>query len=207
MLRILTSLIALVLLAHGAFAQEQQKPPASAEKIVATSPGRKFAMRLTYDKTLNDQMLKADNPKPAHNIFPQAITMIELVSLPAKKVVGTLFDAEKEGGNNPDDITLLWSSDSKWCAFYWTYPRAGYTTVYHLRGEAFEAAHGPEDLTLPAKGDVRSERIKPVRWIKPGLLQLSVDRIFRGDSEGDDYTGFTARFDGKGKIQIVKKIR
>ena len=205
--RFLTSLIALLLTAHGTLAQEEEKPPVLTEKILATSPDRKFAMRITYDKTLNDQMLNADNPKPEHNIFSNTISMIEIVSVPKRNVVATLFDPEKEGGNNFEDITLLWSSDSKWCAFSWTFPRVGYTTVYHLRGEEFEAANVPEDLNLPTEGDIRNEHIKPVRWVKPGVLQLAVERVFRGDYEGDDYSGFTARFDGKGKFKVLKKIR
>jgi hypothetical protein len=203
MLRILTLVISLVLIAQGTVAQEEEKPAVVAEKILETSPDGKFAMRIKYDKTLNDQMLSADNPKPAHDIFSEAISMIELVSVPEKEVAATLFDPEKEMGNN-FGITLLWSSDSKWCAFSWSYPRTGYTTVYHLRGQKFEAANKPEELSPPTKGSVRNEHIIPKRWVKPGTLELSVDRVFRG--EGDGVSGFIARFDGKGKFQILKKL-
>src|SRR5688500_13490680 len=133
MLRILPSFIGLILIAHGTLAQEPEERPVLAEKILEPSPDAKFAMRIKYDKTLNDRMLSADNPKPAHDIFSEAISMIELVSLPDKEVAATLFDPEKEMGNN-FSITLLWSSDSKWCAFAPSYPRTGYTTVYLLRG-------------------------------------------------------------------------
>ena len=205
MLRILTLVIGLVLIAQGTVAQEEEKPPALAEKILETSPDGKFAMRIKYDKSLNDKMLSGNNPKPEHDIFSLAISMIELVSLPEKEAVATLFDSEKEGNNF--GVTLLWSSDSKWCAFFLSYPRTGYTTVYHLRGKKFEAANKPEDLSPPTKGDVRHEHITPKRWVKPGTLELSVERVFRGDNEGDGVTGFIARFDGKGKFQILKKLR
>jgi hypothetical protein len=204
--RFVTSLIVALLMAQRTLAQEEEKPPVPTEKILETSPDGKFAMRIKYDKTLNDQMLSANNPKPAHDIFSEAISMIELFSLPEKEVVATLFDPEKEVGNN-FEITLLWSSDSKWCAFSWSYPRTGYTTVYHLRGKKFEAANKPEELSPPTKGSVRNEHILPKRWVKPGTLELSVERVFRGNDEGDGVSGFTARFDGKGKFQILKKIR
>ncbi|HYJ04142.1 MAG TPA: hypothetical protein VEX43_03350 [Chthoniobacterales bacterium] len=206
MLRIFILVIGLVLIAQGTLAQEEEKPPVLMEKIVETSPDGKFAMRIKYDKALNDRMLSGNNPKPPHDIFSQAISMIELVSLPEKEAVAILFDAEKEGGNT-FGITLLWSTDSKWCAFFLSYPRTGYTTVYNLRGKKFKAVNKPEDLSPPTKGSVRNEHIIPKRWVKPGTLQLSVERVFRGDDEADGVNGFIARFDGKGKFQILRKIR
>ena len=206
MLRILTLAIALILIAQGTVAQENEKPAVVAGKILKTSPDGKFAMRIKFNKTMNDQMLSANDPKPAHDIFSEAISMIELVSLPEKEVVATLFDPEKEAGNN-FEITLLWSPDSKWCAFSWSYPRTGYTTVYHLRGKKFAAVNKPEELSPPTKGSVRNEHIIPKRWVKPGTLELSVERVFHGDDEADGVSGFIARFDGKGKFKIVKTIR
>lgn len=207
MLRTLTSVVSLILIAHGSLAQDEEKPTVTiAENLRDTSPDGKFALRTKYDKTLNDKMLNANNPKPDNNIFSVTISTVELVSLPEKEVVATLFDAAKEGGNN-FGITFLWSSDSKWCASYLGYPRTGYTTVYHLRGKEFKAANKPEELNLPTKGSVRNEYIIPKRWVSPGVLELSVERVFRGEDEGDGWSGFTARFDGKGKFRVLKKLR
>ena len=60
---------------------------------------------------------------------------------------------------------------------------------------------------MPSKGDVRNEYIEPVRWVKPGVLELSVQRIYRGDEPSGDTTGFTASFDGKSKWKVLKKKR
>ena len=206
MLKLLASSIGLILIAQASLAQEEEKSPVLAEEILHMSPDKKFAMRIKYQKDLNDRMLSANNPKPETNIFPETISIIELVSLPGKEAVGTLFDSAKDFGNN-FGITFLWSADSKWCAFYLGYPRTGYTTVYHWRGGKFEAANKPEDLNLPTKASVRNEYIIPKRWVSPGVLELSVERVFRGDSKGDGVNGFTARLDGKGKFQVLKKIR
>ena len=35
------------------------------------------------------------------------------------------------------DMSLTWSPDSKWCAFYANMSRTSETTVYHLRGDKF----------------------------------------------------------------------
>jgi hypothetical protein len=207
MLRILPSLIVLILIAHSVLAQAEEKPTATPAEILRdTSPDGKFALRTKYDKTLNDKMLNANNPKPDHNIFSETISLIELVSLPEKEVAATLFDATREFGNN-FEITFLWSSDSKWCAFYLGYPRTGSTTVYHLDGKEFKAANKSEELNLPTKGSVRNEYIIPKRWVSPGVLELSVERVFHGKDKGDNYSGFTARFDGKGKFRVLEKIR
>ena len=86
-------------------------------------------MRILYNAEDNKQLIegeKADSEK----IFSEAIKSIQLVSLPAKQVVANLLpDEQLGGGNNYDDITLVWSPGSEWCALYWSFPRVGYTTV------------------------------------------------------------------------------
>ena len=70
-------------------------------------------------------------------------------------------------------MTLLWSADSKWCAFYYAQPRVGYTGVFRLSGSEFKAVNRPEELVATNKGDVRNEYIKPTKWLKPGSFSWS----------------------------------
>jgi len=108
---------------------------------------------------------------------------------------------------------LTWSKDSSWFAFPLSEGhRITYTHVYHRSGNDFTRfeTEQPEQLRADIKGDVRNEYIKPVRWVKPGVLLLEQFVIFRG-GEGKDATyQFTARFDEKtGKFRVIakKKVR
>jgi len=59
---------------------------------------------------------------------------------------------------------------------------------------------------VDVEGDVRNEYIKPLRWIKPGVLLLEQFDIFRGGNAEDATYQFTAKFDEKtGKFQIGSK--
>src|SRR4051812_19292958 len=192
-------------LVHAADASptpEASPTPALAEKIQNKSPDGKYALRIGYDSSMTEA-----TSEPEKEIDSTAIQAIAIVSLPGKEVVRDLTDDVTSGGNNFDSLKLLWSSDSKWCALYFSFPRVGYTSVFHLDGGKWELAHKPDELNVPTKDDVRNEHIAPVRWIKPGILELSVERIYRGEAEGDGLTGFTASFDGKGKFKILKKKR
>jgi hypothetical protein len=134
---------------------------------------------------------------------------IQLVALPSKAVVAHLLT--KEANDSPfdvKDITLLWSPDSKWCAFYYeTPPRAGYTTVFRLAGGKFIAANKPEDLitakagTMARTHDVRCEYIRPLRWTKSGTLFLWQSTLRRVEDSSD--WELTAAFDGKRKFRVV----
>ena len=104
-------------LAHPIGAQES----ASAEQICDVSPDKKFAMRIRYEAETNKQLIEGE--KAAAENFFETIKAIELLSLPSRQGVANLLpDEELDGGNNYDDITLVWSPDSKWCAFYWEFP-------------------------------------------------------------------------------------
>jgi len=121
------------LVALGEPIRGQQSQPA--EKIRDVSPDKKFAMRITYDAELNNQMIKAEDAD-AGKIFSQTIKAIELVSLRRKSLVANLLaDAQLGPGSEYDFILLVWSLDSKWCAFYPAAPRIGYTTAYQRRGK------------------------------------------------------------------------
>jgi len=176
--------------------QPETQNPALAEKIRDTSPDKKFALRISYDAKTNQELMKGQNAD-AEKIFPQAIKAIGLVSLPEKAVV-----ADLPWDGSAVDMSLTWSPDSKWCAFYANMSRTSETTVYHLRGDKFVEMGGEEELEVDVKGDVRFVWVTPIRWIKPGVLLLE-----QHVTNGKNATyRFTAKFDEKtGKFQIISK--
>jgi hypothetical protein len=174
----------LVLSSHRAPAEES----ANWEKITALSPDKKFAMRIVCES----------KPADTENIEASSVKAIELVRLPGKEVVGSL----SVGGY--DGFRLIWSSDSKWCAFYsMSGPRVGDTNVYRLKDDKFIMLE-TEQMGVPAEGDARNQYIEPVRWLKPGTLILKQFTIFRGGS-GDSTIQFTVRFDDSGKFHVISK--
>ena len=205
---IVTAAILLILFASQLPAAEpaEDPKPELTEKISLPSPDGKYALRIMYDAALNEKMTAHNRPEN-DGIFSNAMHELAIVSLPAKEIMHDLTEITFQEGNNFEGLTLLWASDSKWCAFYHRFPRVGYTRVYHLAGDKFKLAHKPYDLGVPSKGDVRNEHIEPVRWVKPGVLELSVERVYDGDEPGGDTTGFTASFDGRGKWKVLKKKR
>jgi hypothetical protein len=115
-----------------------------------------------------------------------------------------------------NQTSLIWSRDSKWCAFYAETPRWGLTWVYHLRGDTFVQpgveskgdAHQSWEtpLEIEVEGDVRREWLKPIRWIKPGVLLLEQSVIFRSADADEATYRLTAKFDEKtGNFQIISK--
>jgi hypothetical protein len=182
-------LIALSVAIRQAAAQDDE----SWEKIRDSSPDRKFAMRIKCE-------IEPEDPEHVDSVL---ITAIDLVSLPSKKVAAKLLPSD-DVGTHFEDVTLIWSSDSKWCAFYYSAPRIGYTTVFRRVGDKFVAANKPQKLMIHLKGDVRNDYIRPVKWVQPGVLALKQTTIFRGDAEAN--YEFTARFDSKtGKFQVTSK--
>jgi hypothetical protein len=137
-------------------------------------------------------------PVDPENIEASSVKTIELVRLPGKEVVGSLSAGEYDG------FRLIWSSDSKWCAFYsMSGPRVGDTSVYRWQGDKFVQLE-TDEMSVPVKGDARNQYIEPVRWSQPGMLVLKQYTIFRGGA-GDSTIQFTARFDDKGKFHVVSK--
>jgi hypothetical protein len=177
-----------------------------AEKIRDVSPDKKFAMRISYDAELNKQVIQAESADP-EKIFSQTIKAIELVSLPDKSVVAN-FLADQHLGGEYDFILLVWSADSKWCAFYATAPRIGYTTAYQQRGKKFVSLSGPEQLSVEIKGHVNHEYIRPVEWTKPGVLVLEQSATFVNGSGDETPIRFTVKFDAKtGEFRTISKKR
>ena len=157
------------------------------EKITAFSPDKKFAMRIVCDS-------KPDDPE---KIDAGSVKAVQIVSLPGKEVVSSLSAGEYDG------FRLIWSSDSKWCAFYsMSGPRVGDTSVYRLQGDKFVMLEA-EQMSVEVKGDARNQYIEPVRWLKPGTLVLKQFTIFRGG--GDSTVQFTVRFDDSGKFHVISQ--
>lgn len=176
------------------------------EKIRDVSPDKKFAMRISYDAELNKQVIQAESADP-EKIFSQTIKAIELVSLPDKSVVAN-FSADRHLGGEYDFILLVWSVDSKWCAFYATAPRTGYTTAYKKNGNQFELLNDPEQLSVEIKGHVNHEYVRPVEWTKPGVLVLEQSATFVNGSGDETPIRFTVKFDAKtGEFRTLSKKR
>ena len=173
---------------------EAESPPAKFEKIRDISPDGKFAMRISC----------SSEPEDPNNIDSSLITAVKLVSLPSKKAVMNL--PQNYSGSA---AALIWSQDSKWLAFsLHSGPRVSDTYVYHSSGDLFIQLD-TQELRVDAEGDVRNEFVNPVRWVKPGVLLLEQNDVFRGDGKDANY-GFTASFDEKtGKFRIIsnKKVR
>jgi hypothetical protein len=165
-----------------------QEPPAF-EKISDVSPDGKFALRISF----------SSEPKDPNEIDSDLITASKLVSLPSKEII-----VKVSGEGTPPH--LIWSTDSKWVAFPVSEGhRITETQVYHRSGEELTQIEA-ENLRVDVEGDVRNEYIKPLRWIKPGVLLLEQFDIFRGGNGEDATYHFTAKFDEKtGKFQIGSK--
>jgi hypothetical protein len=190
------------------------------EKTRDVSPDGKFAMRIAFDSELNAQIqAHPDERRPQidkngdkiadpDHIASEAIKTIELVSLPKKEVAANLLPEDERGGYDLySDIRLLWSADSKWCAFSFNFPRVGYTTIYQQIADKFRELNKPEELKADVKGDVRYEYIRPVRWEKPGVLVLDQLSIFRETTGLPPTTlELTAGLDRKsGRFKILSK--
>ncbi len=177
---------------------------ASSKKIRDVSPDQKFAMQILYDAEMNQQLIEGEKTD-AQKIFSETIKSIDLVALPSKNKVADLLPSD-DVGSNYDNIALIWSPDSKWCAFYYNQPRVGYTAVYRQVGDKFTPVNQPEDLRVDVKGDVRNEYISPLRWRKPGILLLEQLSIFRGGEIDDAKFQLTAGLDPKtGKFKVISK--
>jgi hypothetical protein len=102
---------------------------------------------------------------------------------------------------------VIWSQDSNWLAFSASSgPRVTDTYVYRRSGEDFKFKAATDKLRVDVKGDVRNEYVRPIRWVKPGVLLLEQYDIFRGGEGKDASYRFTVRFDEKtDKFQITSK--
>lgn len=179
--------------------------PTPIVKIQDQSPDNEFAMRIRYDPTSG----------PTEDGAPGTVQAIDLIAMPSGAVAARLMPLD-EAGVNFRELNLVWSPDSNWCAFYYAYPRVGYTTVLLRRGSEFVETVKPEKLvTNAAEGlnnvrGMRNEYISPIRWIKPGTLllrQFSILRTKTGKPLGVKYD-LTAVFGSKkGELKDLIAVR
>ena len=179
-----------------------QTPASDAQKIRDISPDGQFAMRIVYDEESNKEYGSGSD-----EIAKEAIRSVDLVTLPSKKSITNLFTdaADTSIGH------LIWSEDSKWFAIYGEFGRGGDTYIYRRSGEEFVSVGDTDkdqlhvtDTKGSKHGDVHNSYVRPVRWIKPGVLLLEQTSTFRGG--GYETFQFTAGVDPKsGKLRILSK--
>ena len=180
-----------------------QTPASDAEKIRDISPDGQFAMRIVYDEESNKEYGSGSD-----EIAKQAMRSVDLVTLPSKKSITNLFT---EPAENTSIGHLIWSEDSKWFAIYGEFGRGGDTYIYRRSGEEFVSVGDTDkdqlhvtDTKGSKHGDVHNSYVRPVRWIKPGVLLLEQTSMFRGG--GYETFQFSAGVDPKsGKLRILSK--
>jgi hypothetical protein len=148
-------------------------PSLIAEEIKYPSPDGRFALRIGDD-------LKIDLIETSGKI---------LVDL------GKLY-VDPDTSRREETI-LVWSPDSKWVAYGTRNQVSGQTAVYFWNGVAFEEvrlpANLPEPKIEPRKGSggvkLKGYALAPLRWLKPGELELSNESMGIGREDGGRYTG------------------
>jgi hypothetical protein len=148
-------------------------PSLAAEEIKYPSPNGRFALRISED-------LKIDLIETSGRI---------LVDL------GKLYvDPDSSYQEKP---LLVWSADSKWAAYGTRNQVSGQTTVYFWNGVAFEEVRLPGNLPEPKieprKGSggvkLKGYALAPLRWLRPGELELSNELMGTGREDGARHTG------------------
>jgi hypothetical protein len=110
---------------------------------------------------------------------------------------------------------LVWSPDSKWVAYGSRGDKEGEVSVYFWNGSTFQEVPLPDDLPFPDikfRKDIGSIRhygawLTPLRWLKPGELELSNEVLMLDRDSGADYTGllqFTLAFDAQHHASVKK---
>ncbi len=142
---------------------------------------------------------------------------VDLIDTPSGNVMfdlGTLW-VNREDERDKEKPVLVWSSDSKWVAYGTRTFASGSTTVYFWDGSAFKElalpAKLPEPKIKPRKGDsgvkLKGYAVEPLKWIKPGELELSSKLMGEGRDIGFHYTGsieITVTFDTRHRASVKK---
>ncbi|PYJ44716.1 MAG: hypothetical protein DME85_14480 [Verrucomicrobia bacterium] len=168
-------IVRMSLFVASAFCVTHFCPSLAAEEIKYPSPDGRFALRITA---------------------PQegAGRKVDLIETSGKILVdlGKLY-IEPETSLREETI-LVWSADSKWAAYATRGPgyRSGNTTIYYWNDVAFEEVRLPANLPEPkmdtSKVKLKGYAVEPVRWLKPGELELSNELSGFGRDDGKKYT-------------------
>ena len=162
--------VSMFLFVASAFCVAHFCPSLIAEEIKYPSPDGRFALRIS------------DDPE------------IDLIETSGKILVdlGKLY-VEPETSLREETI-LVWSADSEWAAYGTRGPgyRSGNTTVYYWNGVAFEEVRLPANLPEPkidsSEVKLKGYAVQPLRWLKPGELELSNELSGFGRDDGKKYT-------------------
>ena len=140
---------------------------------------------------------------------------VSLIEKATGKVMVDLGEVYSRYLEHPEETVLVWSSDSRWAAYGTRGDREGDTTVYLWNGSAFEEIRLPDDLPGPDikfrknSGSVKNYggAVKPLRWVKPGELEVSSDSMMLSRDDGATYTGvvvITVEFDLQHHASVKK---
>ena len=156
------------------------------EYVDSKSPDGKFALRVTRE----DQQ-----PFRQNAALVEAKTRKVILDLDTNKV----FDPEAK---------LVWSDDSQWVAYVTRIEEemgSVTTRVFVRNGSSFNETKLPEPpapkVSSRAESEKRSTRTRPVRWSKPGSLDLEYEIISESGWRGA--TRFAVQFNRQQPASIV----
>lgn len=140
---------------------------------------------------------------------------VDLIETASGKVMidlGTLW-INRDADSDREKPVLVWSNDSKWVAYGTRTSVSGSTKVYFWDGSAFKElalpAKLPDPKIKPRKGDsdvkLKGYAEEPLKWIRPGELEVSNKLMGIGRDVGFRYTGsivITVAFDANGRASV-----
>jgi hypothetical protein len=140
---------------------------------------------------------------------------VDLIETASGKVMidlGTLW-INRDADSDREKPVLVWSNDSKWVAYGTRTAVSGSTTLYFWDGSVFKQralpAKLPEPKIKPRKGDSdvkpKGYAEEPLKWVRPGELEVSNKLMGIGRDVGFRYTGsivITVAFDVNGRASV-----
>lgn len=140
------------------------------------------------------------------------VDLIETVSGKVMIDLGTLW-INRDADSDREKPVLVWSNDSKWVAYGTRTAVSGSTMVYFWDGSAFKKldlpAKLPDPKIKPRKGDtdvkLKGYAEEPLKWIRPGELEVSNKLMGIGRDVGFRYTGsivIAVAFDANGRASV-----